>query len=118
MHYTCIIQYSIIYYTLFRISDQDIERLKWINFPPIISKRKINESILSPYMEARYEQESRKLDQEALLQTYRGEGLFVLSELLVYYVEMGYEIRNIRMATQYLGENCLAKFINKVIYNV
>jgi len=74
----------------------------------------INESILSPYMETRYEQEDKKLDQQALLQTYRGEGLFVLSELLVYYIEMGYEVRNIRMATQYLGENCLAKFINKV----
>ena len=124
IHYTFhIIQYTIyivlyvIHYTLFRISDDDIERLKWINFPPIISKRQVDESILSPYMETRYEQDNRKLDQEALLQTYRGEGVFVLSELLAYYMEMGYEIRNVRMATQYLGENCLAQFINKVMYS-
>jgi len=65
-------------------------------------------------MSDRFDAENQKLPKDALLQTYRGEGLFMLSELLVYYIEMGYEIRNVRMATQYLGENCLAAFINKV----
>jgi len=41
--------------------------------------------------------------------------MFVLSDLLLFYLELGYEIRNIRMATQYLGENCMAPFINKVV---
>jgi len=66
-------------------------------------------------MAGRYQEEGKKLDQQGLIQTYRGEDLFLLSELLVFYIDLGYEVRNVRMATQYLGENCLAPFINKVV---
>jgi len=66
-------------------------------------------------MASRYEEENKKLNKDGLLQTYRGENLFVLSELLLCYMDMGYEVRNIKMAVQYLGENALAPFINKVV---
>ena len=66
-------------------------------------------------MAGRYYEEGKTLDQQGLIQTYRGEDLFVLSELLVFYLNLGYEVKNIRMATQYLGENCMAPFINKVV---
>ena len=66
-------------------------------------------------MAQRYKEEEKSLKQEVLIQTYRGKNMFVLSDLLLFYLELGYEIRNIRMATQYLGENCMAPFINKVV---
>ena len=87
----------------------------WINFPPIIAKRHAKEDILSPYMSQRFKDENKKINQEVLIQTYRGKDLFILSDLLDFYLEIGYEIRNIRMAVQYLGENCMAPFINKVV---
>ena len=96
-------------------SDELIEKLKWINFPPIIAKRNVDGEILSPYMAERYAQENKTLDQQALIQTYRGKNLFVLSELLAFYLDLGYEVRNIQMATQYLGEHCFVPFINKAV---
>ena len=66
-------------------------------------------------MESRYEQENKTLDQDGLVQTYRGENLFVLSDLILFYLDLGYEVRNIRLAVQYLGEHSLAPFINKVV---
>ena len=100
---------------ILRCPDELIEQLKWINFPPIISKQRITLDHLSDYMKKRYEEEGRKLDQESLVQTFRGENLFVFSELLKFYLHLGYEIRNVRMATQYLGEKCFAPFISKVV---
>ena len=66
-------------------------------------------------MTKRYAEEDRKLDQESLLQTYRGKDMFVFTDLLQFYLELGYEIKNIKMATQYLGEKCLAPFIQKAV---
>ena len=97
------------------ISDERIEELKWINFPPIISKRQLSDEYLSGYMKTRFEKENRKLDQECLIQTYRGTKLFVFSPLLKFYFELGYEMKNVTMATQYLGERCFKPFIDKVV---
>ena len=66
-------------------------------------------------MLARYEAEGKKLDQQSLIQTYRGKKLFVFSELLRFYLDMGYVASNITIATQYLGERCLEKFISKAV---
>ena len=66
-------------------------------------------------MKNRFDEEERKLDQESLLQTYRGKKLWLFSELLQFYLELGYEVKNITMATQYLGEKCLAPFITKAV---
>ena len=66
-------------------------------------------------MASRYDDKNKTLNQDGLVQTYRGENLFILSELLLVYLDMGYEVRNIKMAVQYLGENALAPFINKVV---
>ncbi len=75
----------------------------------------MNDSHLSPYMQQRYVEEEKTFDQASLIQTYRGEGLFVFSPLLQFYLEMGYEVRNVRMATQYLGERAFAPFIDKAV---
>ena len=66
-------------------------------------------------MSQRFEDEGKQMAKEALVQTFKGENLFLLSDLLVFYMELGCEIRNVRKATQYLGEHCMAKFINKVV---
>lgn len=66
-------------------------------------------------MKSRYNEEGRKLDQIGLVQTYRGQNLFLFSELIKFYLELGYEIRNVKLATQYLGEKCFAKFIKEVV---
>ena len=97
------------------ISDERIDEIKWINFPPIISKRQITTDHLSNYMKARFETENRRLDQESLVQTYRGTNLFVFSPLLKFYFELGYEMKNVKMATQYLGQRCFKPFIDKVV---
>ena len=104
-----------LYILYYRCDDRTVEHLKWINFPPIISKMNVKSNILSHYMAGRYEQEEKKMDQEALIQTYKGKDLFLLTDLLRFYLDLGYEIRNIQTATQYLGENCMAPFINKVV---
>ena len=97
------------------LSDEKIEKIKWINFPPIIAKKRITLDHLSDYMKKRYQEEQRPLDQFSLVQTYRGEKLFVFSELVRFYLELGYEVKNITLATQYIGEECLAPFSNKVV---
>ena len=69
---------------------------------------------LSEYMRGRCEEEDQRPGKNTLVQTYRGKDLFLFSELLQFYLEMGYEVRNVRLAVQYLGQQCLAPFIEKV----
>ena len=98
---------------MLRLSDERIEEIRSLNFPPIIHRCDLNSTHLSPYMRQRYVEEEKTFDQASLIQTYRGEGLFVFSPLLKFYIELGYEVRNIRMATQYLAEEAFAPFIKK-----
>ena len=108
IHYTLII-------TIYRCDDDVIERLRSTNFPPLIHRRNINVEHLSPYMKKRFEEENKKIDQECLVQTYRGEDLFVFSPLLQFYLKLGYTVLNIKLATQYLPERCFAPFIEKAV---
>ena len=66
-------------------------------------------------MRKRYEEEEKTFDQSSLIQTFRGEEMFVFSPLLKFYIELGYEVRNVQMATQYLGERGIAPFIDKAV---
>ena len=91
-----------------------IDELKWINFPPVFQKLDLTMDHLSDYMRGRFEQEDRKPGKQSLVQTYRGEDMYVFSELLQFYLQLGYEVRNVRLAVQYMGEQCLAPFIEKV----
>ena len=98
-----------------RLSDERTEEIRWINFPPIIANQNVTMEHLSPYMRKRFEEEGKQLDQRSLIQTYRGEGLFVFTPLLRFYLELGYEMRNVRLATQYLPEKAFAPFIEKAV---
>ena len=66
-------------------------------------------------MQQRYREDDKDFDQESLVQTFRGENLFVFSPLLRFYLQLGYEVRNVRIATQYLGERGIAPFIDKAV---
>jgi len=62
---------------------------------------------LSEYMRGCCEAENQIPAENTLVQTDRGKDLFLFSELLQFYLEMGYEVRNVWLVVQYLGERCL-----------
>ena len=91
-----------------------IEELKELNFPPVFNKVKLTNDHLSPFMLERFNQEGRTLDQTTLVQTFNASQVFLLSELARFYMELGMKLKNIKLFTQYLGEQCFAPFIDKV----
>lgn len=94
--------------------DALVNKLKGLNFPPVFNKIHMSYDLLSPFMLKRYHEEGRKLDQMSIVQTFRGKQLLLLSELAKFYLDLGMELRNITLFTQYLGEHCFAPFIDKV----
>ena len=82
-------------------------------FPPVISRMDITEDHLSPYMRERYIEEQRK-PQSTVVQTYNGNGIFVLSSMVQFWMERGMKISNVQRFIQYQPGQALEPFVQKV----
>lgn len=95
--------------------DALINDLAKVNFPPIFSKLDLTMDHLSEYMKTRFEKKSKKLKQTSLIQTFRAKNQVLHTCLIQFYLELGLEIKNVQWFTQYLGEEAIKPFIEKVV---
>ena len=82
-------------------------------FPPVITKRKLTEEHLSPYMKGRYATEG-KSPNETVIQSYNGENVLLMTSLAKLFMDRGMKISNVQMFVQYEPGRALAPFVEKV----
>ena len=82
-------------------------------FPPVISKRKLTEAHLSPYMKQRYAADC-KSPAETVIQSYFGENVLLMTSLAKLYMDRGMKISNVTRFVQYEPGRALAPFVEKV----
>ena len=104
----------------FIVADVDIEDAKIDEFvkngylfPPCTSRKELSMEHLSPYMQQRYTEE-RKTPQLTVIQTYRGTQLLLLTEMVKFLMENGFNIKNVSQVIQYQPGKALAPFVEKV----
>ncbi|CAG5103488.1 Oidioi.mRNA.OKI2018_I69.chr1.g794.t1.cds [Oikopleura dioica] len=90
------------------------EKIKHLNFPPVIQRMTLNEDHVSPYMKTRAEAANREMKQETVVQTYNGKQLLLMTPLVAFYLRLGLQITNITKFTQYRAEQCLGDFCRKI----
>lgn len=90
------------------------EKIKHLNFPPIIRRMNITEDLVSPYMKERAAAAGRKLEQETVVQTYNGQQILLLTTLVKFYLKLGLKVSNISRFIQYRAEFCLGEFCNSI----
>ena len=73
--------------TLTRTPPAVFEKIKDLNFPPVIHRAEINEDMLSDYMRERCEARNTKLPQETLIQSYNADDILVYTETARFYLE-------------------------------
>ena len=90
---------------------------KWTShgflFPPLIRRMDLEERHLSPYMRERFTEE-QKSPTTTVVQTYHAKQLFCLTELVKFYLELGYKVSNITAVYQYEPGKALLPFVEKV----
>ena len=84
-------------------------------FPPIIKRMVINEENLSSFTKQQFEDQKRKLKKdETVVQTYNASGIFVMTEMVRFWMKMGLEISNVTEFVQYIPGKTLLPFTQKV----
>ena len=94
--------------------DEVYEKIKWINFPPLICRDSIDESMLSPYMLSRCKKRGTKLPQKTLIQVYNSKQLLLYTPLVRFYIKLGLRISNISKFIQYKPSHVFSKFVDKI----
>lgn len=82
-------------------------------FPPVITKQKLTEAHLSPYMKQRYAAEG-KSPAETVIQSYFGKDVLLMTSLAKLYMNRGMKISNVTQFVQYEPGRALAPFVEKV----
>ena len=82
-------------------------------FPPVITKRKLTEEHLSPYMKQRYASEG-KSPAETVIQSYNGQDVLLMTSYAKLLMDRGIEISNVTKMVQYEPGRALAPFVEKV----
>ena len=95
--------------------DSLINELAKVNFPPIFTKMEMSQDHLSEYMKSRFDARSKKLKQTSLVQTFRGKNQLLHTCLVQFYLQLGLQITNVKWFTQYLGQEAIKPFIEKVV---
>ena len=83
-------------------------------FPPIIQRKKLDESFLSDFMKQRYRESQKKLDMETVIQGYHGTDIFAITTLIQFWLDQGLEITDIKHFVQYQPGKALKPFAEKV----
>ena len=91
-----------------------LEKILPLNFPPIIQRGDIEESMLSDYMRGRCEAREKKLPQTTLIQTYHATQLTIYTPTVKFYMELGLEISNVTKFIQFLPTKPLNNFVDKI----
>ena len=82
-------------------------------FPPVITKRKLTEEHLSPYMKQRYASEG-KSPAETVIQSYHGKDVLLMTSYAKLLMDRGIKISNVTKMVQYEPGRALAPFVAKV----
>ena len=91
-----------------------LEKIKDLNFPPVIRRAKIDESMVSDYMLERCRDRERKFPQETLIQTYHGKQLLIYTPTAQFYMKLGLKISNVSEFFQYIPTEPLENFVEKI----
>ena len=91
-----------------------LEKIKELNFPPIIHRQKIDESMVSGYMFERCQDRERKFPQETLVQTFHADQLMIYTPTEKFYLDLGLKISNVTAFFQYLPTQPLEDFVQKI----
>ena len=90
------------------------EKIKWINFPPVIQRAEITEENLSPYMKERVREENVSLPRKTVIQSYNGTQILLYSELAKFYLDLGLKLSNVSLFMQYAPAKPLQPFVERV----
>ena len=91
-----------------------LEKILPLNFPPIIHRGSIDDTMTSEYMQARCEAKNKKLPQETLIQTYNAKQIMMYSPTVQFYLQLGLEISNVTKFIQFLPTRPLKSFVEKI----
>ena len=91
-----------------------IDKIKWLNFPPIIRRESIDESLMTPYMKKRVLERGYKLPQISPIQCFHGQQLLLYTPLAKFYLDLGLKLENITSFIQYQESFVLRKFVSKI----
>lgn len=97
-----------------RTPDHILNKIRWINFPPVIRRESIDETLLTPYMKERVKERGYKLPQVSPIQTFHGKQLLLYTPLAKFYLELGLELENITSFIQYKESHVLKNFVRKI----
>lgn len=97
-----------------RTPNEIIEKIKWINFPPVIRRESIDETLLTPYMLSRVKEKGYKLPQVSPIQAFHGSQLLLYAPLAKFYLDLGIKLENITSFIQYKEACVLKKFVEKI----
>ena len=67
----------------------------------------ITEEHVTDYMLKRMKERNRKLPINTLVQTYNGEDQMILTDLLIFYMDLGLEVSNVTEFVQYFPAKIL-----------
>ena len=90
------------------------EKIRYLNFPPIIRRESIDEDLLSPYMLSRCRDRGYKLPQKTLIQCYNGTQMLLFTPLISFYMDLGLEISNVTKFIQYRPGVVFNSFVKKI----
>ena len=91
-----------------------LEKILPLNFPSIIQRGTIDDSMISPYMKGRCEARETKLPQETLIQTFNAKQLMIYTPTVLFYMELGLKISNVTKFIQFIPTKPLEGFVDKI----
>ena len=94
--------------------DKVLEKILPLNFPPVIQRGEIDDSMVSDYMKSRCNNRGTKLPQHTLIQTYHAKQLMMYTPTVRFYMELGSKITNVTKFIQFLPTKPLEKFVEKI----
>lgn len=90
------------------------DKIKHLNFPPVIQRMTITEDLVSPYMKQRANAAGRKIEQNTVVQTFNGTQQLILTKMAKFYMDLGLKIRNVSRFVQYRADRCLGNFCKTI----
>lgn len=87
------------------------------NFPPIITRKVIDKTMLSPFMKELMTRKGKidKKVEPSPVQTYHEKDKFIMTPIVKFYMEMGIKISNVTEMIQYVPGKAMLPFANRVV---
>ena len=95
--------------------DPILAKYKDFLFPPVIKHETITDEHVTGYMQRRVLEDERKLDFKTVVQVYNGDQLFLMTDIIKFYMEMGLEISNVTEFIQFIPSKILKPFVEEVV---